>query len=161
MESSPGDLIAAWQRANDHVRSDGDGWQQLVSDRTKPACDAVTHHGVTDSLRHNEAEPGRPGLAVRCQIDNRVGSARTSAAAHCRTKVRRPGDPVRSGEHRGQAGRRVAEEELRGKLGAALAATSAQDRAAGAGAHTETESVHLRATTVVRLESSLAHECAP
>ena len=47
--------------------------------------------------------------------------------------------------------------ELSGQLGAALGTTSAQDGAAGAGAHAKTEAVNLGTTTVVRLESSLAH----
>jgi hypothetical protein len=48
-------------------------------------------------------------------------------------------------------------ERLRGKLGASLGATVSQDGTAGAGAHTKTESMNLRTTTVVGLEGSLAH----
>ena len=48
---------------------------------------------------------------------------------------------------------------LRGELGAALAAASGKDRAAGASAHAETETVNLCATPIVRLESSLTHSC--
>jgi len=46
---------------------------------------------------------------------------------------------------------------LRGQFGATLATTSGQDGTTGAGTHAEPEAVHLGATTVVRLESSLAH----
>jgi len=46
---------------------------------------------------------------------------------------------------------------LRGQFGATLATTCTKDGTAGAGAHTEPESVHLGTTTVVRLEGSLAH----
>ena len=46
---------------------------------------------------------------------------------------------------------------LRGEFGAALATAGAEDGTAGAGAHAQTETVHLGATTVVRLEGSLAH----
>ena len=46
---------------------------------------------------------------------------------------------------------------LRGEFGAALATAGAEDGTAGAGAHAQTETVHLGATTVVRLERSLAH----
>ena len=49
------------------------------------------------------------------------------------------------------------EDELRGEFGATLATTCTEDGAAGASAHTKTEAVHLGATAVVRLESSLAH----
>ena len=44
------------------------------------------------------------------------------------------------------------------QLGATLAATVREDRAAGAGAHAEAEAVLLGTTTVVRLESTLAHD---
>lgn len=43
------------------------------------------------------------------------------------------------------------------QLGAALAAAIGEDRAAGTGAHAKAEAVLLGATTVVRLESTLAH----
>ena len=46
---------------------------------------------------------------------------------------------------------------LSGKLDATLAATSAEDRAAGTRTHAQTETVHLVATTVVRLVGPLAH----
>ncbi len=46
---------------------------------------------------------------------------------------------------------------LGGEFGATLATTSGQDGTAGAGTHAKPEPVHLGATTVVRLESSLAH----
>ncbi len=47
------------------------------------------------------------------------------------------------------------------QLGAALAAARGQDGAAGPGAHAQPEAVGLRAATVVRLVSTLAHEWAP
>jgi len=43
------------------------------------------------------------------------------------------------------------------KFGAALAATSRQDRATGARTHTKAEAVDLCTTVVVRLEGALAH----
>jgi len=46
---------------------------------------------------------------------------------------------------------------LSGQLGAALTATSAQDGTAGTRAHAQAEAVHLGATAVVRLKSSLTH----
>jgi hypothetical protein len=48
-------------------------------------------------------------------------------------------------------------ERLRGQFGATLATTGTQDGTSGAGTHAEPESVHLGATAVVRLKSSLAH----
>ena len=46
------------------------------------------------------------------------------------------------------------------QLGATLAPTIGEDRAAGAGAHAQTEAVLLGATTVVGLEGALAHDCS-
>ena len=47
---------------------------------------------------------------------------------------------------------------LRGEFGAPLATTRTQDGAAGTGAHSQAESVHLGAAPIVRLEGSLAHD---
>lgn len=47
--------------------------------------------------------------------------------------------------------------ELRGKLGAALAAACRDDCTASTGAHAGTETVHLSAAAVVGLEGTLAH----
>lgn len=49
------------------------------------------------------------------------------------------------------------EARLGRQFAAALATTSGEDRTAGAGAHAQTEAVHLGAAAVVRLEGSLAH----
>ena len=46
---------------------------------------------------------------------------------------------------------------LRGEFGAALATAGTKDGAAGTGTHAQAEAVHLRATAVVRLESSFTH----
>ena len=46
---------------------------------------------------------------------------------------------------------------LGAKFGATLATTGCQDGTAGASAHASTEAVVLCTTTVVRLESALAH----
>ena len=46
-----------------------------------------------------------------------------------------------------------------GQLGATLAAASREDGATGAGPHAQAEAVGLGPATVVRLESTLAHEC--
>lgn len=53
---------------------------------------------------------------------------------------------------------RPLQKKLSGELRTALAATSCDNRAAGTGAHTRTEAVHLRATAVIGLKSTLAHE---
>jgi len=50
------------------------------------------------------------------------------------------------------------EPDLRGKLGATLAAASSQNGAAGAGTHTQTKTVDLGTATVIGLKRALAHD---
>lgn len=60
--------------------------------------------------------------------------------------------------------RQHGQDELLGsgrQFGAALAAASGEDRAAGARAHPQPEAVGFGPTTVVRLEGPLAHGLAP
>src|SRR5664279_1073754 len=78
--------------------------------------------------------------AVRCCI--------SATATNCQAKITRKRYAIRLRQHR--AG-------LRGEFGASLTATRAQDSAACTGAHAQTETVNLRAATVVWLESSLTH----
>lgn len=52
-------------------------------------------------------------------------------------------------------------ERLSGEFGATLGAASREDGAAGASAHAKAEAVLLGATTVVRLEGTLAHSSSP
>ena len=52
-------------------------------------------------------------------------------------------------------------EGLGRQFGAALTPASAEDRAASASAHAQTEAVGLSPTAVVRLEGPLAHGLAP
>ena len=74
--------------------------------------------------------------------------SRANPGPYGSAELLRTTEAVRCGQHRRRSG---------GELGAALAAASGQDRAAGAGAHTKTEAVGLRAAAVVRLEGALAH----
>lgn len=102
----------------------------------------------TDGLRNDETESRRKTSVPTIQIDESVTGRQAPTTPHESTIVVGPDKPVGSCQH---------ETELRGKFGASLAATRAEDGAAGTGAHAQTESVHLGAAPVVRLEGSLAH----
>ena len=69
--------------------------------------------------------------------------------AHEASIVISPDEPVGFSQHRLR---------LRGEFDASLATTRTQNGAAGTGAHSQAESVHLGAAPVVRLEGSLAHD---
>ena len=69
--------------------------------------------------------------------------------AHEASIVISPDEPVGFSQHRLR---------LRGEFDASLATTRTQNCTAGAGAHSQAESVHLGAAPIVRLEGSLAHD---
>ena len=68
--------------------------------------------------------------------------------AHEASIVISPDEPVGFSQHRLR---------LRGEFDASLATTRTQNGAAGTGAHSQAESMHLGAAPIVRLEGSLAH----
>lgn len=86
------------------------------------------------------------------RIRDADGSTRTSPMYGCR-----PSLPDRSRLPGPAGGLASSDRQLR----AALAAAGGQDRTAGPGAHAQPEAVGLRAATVVRLVSTLAHGWAP
>lgn len=148
MQRIPGSLGGSWQRPDHDVPACAEVHKQVVADRAEPAANAIALDGVTDGLRDDDAEPRRLVILAIPEVDNSVGCRHAESLAHGRSKVIGPSDTILPGEHR---------EVLRGKFGATLATASAKDGAAGAGAHAQTESVHLGAAAVVRLKSSLAH----
>ena len=81
-------------------------------------------------------------------VKNAVRCCKTTTPTNGQTKIAWQRYAVRLRQHRTR---------LSGEFGASLATTRAQNRAAGTSAHTKTETVYLRAATVVRLKSSLAH----
>ena len=85
-------------------------------------------------------------------VQHRVRTRDATATPDDDAEVGRLGYPVCPGEHLQAVGI-----ELGGQLGAALAAARTEDGTAGTGAHAQPEAVHLGATAIVRLESSLAH----
>jgi len=163
MKSSPVKRGAAWQRPDNDVCAAETAVDQFHSDCTESTAKAVALHRSANGLRDDEAEPHRLNPWSIGKVDDRVLGTDPTAPAHGHAEVVGANHPVRLGEHSGDrypgglASR--CERRLRGQLGAALGATCSQDAAAGAGAHTKTEAVHLGALAVVRLEGSLAHSC--
>jgi hypothetical protein len=157
----PASLRCAWQSTDDNIRSGRHSIEILETQRFQPATNQIAVNGDADGLRNDETESGRSrdnvaGCIQRCasHINDRVRGREATAAAHEAAVVVCPDEPVGSSQHE----KRYEKTRLRGEFGASLATTSTQDGAAGASAHSQAESVHLGATTVVRLESSLAHD---
>lgn len=109
----------------------------------------VPVHGVAHSLGYDKTDLWWPvSPRILGEMNHHGRSSRAHAAAHRPFKIYGTAHAVRRGQHL-LSGR---------ELGAALATTGSQDGAAGAGAHTQPETVGLRTAPVVRLESPLAHE---
>jgi hypothetical protein len=148
MKISPGNLGRSWQCPDYNVDPGGMGRQNVATYRPQTTPHPVTDDGVPYGLRDDKTKARGLARGPGMKIDNRVSRTHPFTPPYGSAKIIRTDDPVRPDEHRGV---------LRGKLGATLAATSSEDRATGTGTHTKTETVHLGAATVVRLESSLAH----
>jgi hypothetical protein len=148
-QGSPRNPGTTWQRTDNEPRSGGASKHDVVPDRPKPPSDQVAGDRISDGLRHNEPDPGRIGRARARDVEERVRGTHTATFADGSAEVVRGYYPVDALEHEG----------LGGEFGATLATTCRQDRAAGASAHAKTETVDLCATTIVRLEGSLAHSC--
>ena len=113
-------------------------------------ADLVAHDSTSDGPGNGEGGGRRPTFSRDGQMHDEPRPSGPSAAAHRRLDVTGPPHPVRRWQHRGSLA-------SGGELGATLAPTSGQDRAACAGAHPQAETVNLRATAVVGLERPLAH----
>jgi hypothetical protein len=149
LQGSPRNPGTTWQRTNHELRPSGPSQDDFVPNGSQPPRDQIALDGVTHRLRNDEADTSRFRCRPRGDIEKRVRGAHAATPADRGAEIVRRYHAVRPPEH----------EELRGELGATLAATGRQDRAAGARTHTETETVDLCPTTVVRLEGSLAHSC--
>jgi hypothetical protein len=104
--------------------------------------------------------PPRIALANSSPWRMRESDGSTNGPAFRRTRARVRLSPA--GQFRRARKPRTGRSALSGgQLRAALAAAGGEDRTAGPRAHAQPEAVGLRATTVVRLESTLAHEWAP
>jgi hypothetical protein len=129
--------------------------EHCVARRLEASPHPVAHNGDANGFRDDEAEAGSRGIGLLVfgctKVRHGIGGHKACAPPDHTPIVIGGGDPVGVSQHS------ETRWLLRGELGATLAATSAQDGAPCTGAHTQTEPVHLGATTVVRLESSLAH----
>jgi len=152
MKANPVSTLRAWQCSNDHIGARGQKTNEVTTHGAQPTTHGIAHNSVADCLGHNETETaGLAGPPVN-HVKNRRGSTHTTAPTHSGAKVNRTSNPVSPGEHRTAAALR-----LRGEFGATLATTRGQNGTAGTGTHTKTEAVLFCTTTIVRLESSLAH----
>ena len=117
----------------------------------------VPGDGRPDGLGHHEAhsrcdEATQIGALGRRdqQVDHHQWTAAATATAHDLSEVKGRGQAVAGGEHARLLSASGSEAV------AALATAGRQDRAAGAGAHPQAETVGLVPTPVVRLERALA-----
>ena len=109
----------------------------------------MANHGIPDGLRNDEAESrasSRDGVltSVDVHMHDNGARARPASALDSPPKLPRGRELVLGWKH-----------ELSGELSATLLATSCDDGAASAGAHTGAEAVLTSTTTVVRLERAL------
>ena len=149
LQGSPRNPGTTWQRTDNEISPGRSGQHDFPADRSQTTGHQVAFNSVAYGLRNDEADPSRIGCGTHRNVEKRVRGPYTAASADRGAKIIRRYYAVSPLEH----------EELSGELGATLATTSRQDRAARTGAHAETETVDLGPTTVVRLEGSLAHSC--
>ncbi len=121
-----------------------------MADGLEPATHRVADNSVANGLAHDKTEARRTCFFREDDVRH-TGCARAPHTPPDDCSIVSPAsDALWSREHSRSSA-------LRRELGAALAAACVEDGATGAGAHTGTETVLLGATTVVGLESALAH----
>jgi hypothetical protein len=130
---------------NDHIPCQVARDDEFSANGSSPASKNIPHHGVATFSSNNNAHPIGVGWA---SINDQVLRDALVPSANHLTKVAGLNDSIVAGKHR---------DELYGDFAAALAATGGEDRTSGAGAHTQTEAVHLGAAAVVGLVSTLRH----
>jgi len=137
-----------WESPDDDAGAWLDAVEALRHQVSQSALHTVAHDGVAHGFRYDETHQGAGHWWVveAEQVHDEGGVPTSHTTAHREREVASLTHPVRRAQH--GSGR-----ELR----APLATTSREDRAAGAGTHTETEAVHLGTTPVVRLKSPLGH----
>jgi len=123
-------------------------WQKLGGCGAKPATHPITYDGVADRFGNDESKPNAMRPLIVHNVDNAVRCCVATTPTNRQAKIARTGNSVGLRQHR---------TGLRGKFGASLATTRAQNGATGTGTHAKTETVNLRTATVVWLKSSLAH----
>lgn len=114
----------------------------------KTAADTVAHDRRTDGLGSDETKSGGTNGAGSSN-DHKPRPARAPARFLDALIIDAVANAVLLGKQRSALG---------GKALAALPAASGEDGATSAGAHAQTETVHLCPTTVVGLKRALAHD---
>ena len=121
---------------------------------SKTALHAVAHHGVPDRAA-DDAPDHRGSITLAEQQVHHEGRGPTPRPTAGREAEQLTvGESVLGREHRTARREAVSDRDAL----AALAAPRVQDRATGAGAHPETETVHLVTAAVVGLVRALAHD---
>jgi hypothetical protein len=142
------------QRSHDHTSASGQGVDADTHQMAKTTLHEISGNRVSDSLGDHEAHLSGTGKGVFQQVRHQQRPARASPASYDEGEVSAPRQAVGGAQHENPQARAGS----RSQAVAALAATSGQDGAAGAGAHPQSESMGLVPTTVVRLVSTLAHD---
>ena len=125
---------------------------------SQPTLHAVADHGVAHRLADDEPDPGPAAPSPGRPRARWTTSVRLPARRPTRTVVpegRAVGETVIRRQHDAGLG---GGPRLRPRGSCGPCGDGRKDRAAGAGAHPQTEAVHLVTATVVRLERTLAHE---
>jgi hypothetical protein len=179
--------FAGWRKCPyDELAPPGQPGEAVAAQVPEPPLDPVPEHRVADGPSDHEPRAGlrrspvtgrlfgRPPRGIRRgirggirgeEVDDERVAAHAPATPRDATQVVTAGEAVRRREH-GRGGTltkegRSSRASSHCQALAALAAARGQDRASGAGAHAQPESVHLVTTAVVRLVRTLAHGFSP
>ncbi len=121
---------------------------------TQLTGDAMTYDGPADGFGYDKTASGRPRpIDAFLYVHHETAACDATATANRSPEVGAAMYPLLVAEHR--AVRPLG--ALRRDAAATLATTRRKYRASGAGAHAQTETVRLSATTVIGLERPLAH----
>ena len=143
-------LVKGWSgafapKADNHVSGQIARKDEIPANGFGPASKNIPHHGVAAFSSNNNAHPIGFGWA---SINDEILCYALVPSANHLTKVAGLNDSVVAGKHR---------DGLNGDFAATLATTGGEDCTTGAGAHAQTEAVHLGAAAVVGLVSTLRH----
>ena len=148
LQNGPGNGFSAGQGPNHDVSSRIKPGDERESYCLHSPPDTVSRDGAADVLRNDEAKTRRRSRRAPSEVHHSVRSGYPGPLSNDRFVVVARRDAVRFGQHRRCLG---------GEFGASLTTTCTENGAPRTSAHTQTETVDLRAATVVRLEGSLAH----
>jgi len=133
--------------------------QAISRDVTQLPLHAIPHHRRSDRLGHDKTHSCRRGRirTGAVQMDDQGLTTGATTFAHSSCEFTAVTHAVSAGQHPSDRGRPGSGGDFR----ATLPATSRQNGATGAGAHTQAEAVRLGTAPVVRLKRPLAHVRTP